>query len=195
CETEAQCEVGQRCTRCQCEPGQGGSTTTTTLPGLQASDFMMFSGVETADPLEVMDDTCGGDDCMPVTSPVRTGTYACQIAMDTFTGLRPCRAFAVSEIFARVYHRIDVVTPPATETFAPVIVFDARVPTGVTEVDVGVQPDGMIRYRLRDRLLEQDLGFSEVLPAGEWVEVELGTHMGAGTGSAEMRLNGQTVAQ
>src|SRR5207244_11999313 len=100
-----------------------------------------------------------------------------------------------ADVCPRVRRRMDVGTRPATAAFAPVIVFDARLPTGVTEVDVGVQPDGMIRYRLRDRLLEQDLGFSEVLPAGEWVQVELGTRMGAGTGSAEMRLNGQTVAQ
>ena len=153
------------------------------------ADFMMFSGVETADPLEVRDETGGGDSCMPVTSPVRTGTFACQIAMNTFTALRPVRSFEFTEMFARVYQRIDVVTPPAAEAFAPVIVFDARVPTGVTEVDVGVQPDGMIRYRLRNRLLEEDLGFSEVLPAGEWVQVELSTHMGAGTGSAEMPVN------
>ena len=141
CETDAQCETGQQCTSCQCEPvGPGSSTTTTTLPGLQASDFMMFSGVETADPLEVRDETGGGDSCMPVTSPVRTGAFACQIAMNAFTALRPVREFEFAEMFARVYHRIDVLTPPAAEAFA----------------DRRYEPDGTLRSRKFENALIRD---------------------------------------
>jgi hypothetical protein len=63
-------------------------------------------------------------------------------------------------------------------------------PQGVTAVDVGVSPDGSIRYRLRDRLNGINLGATESFPAGEWRRVELFTAIGDGDGRAELRIEG-----
>lgn len=195
CESAADCTAPEPCTVCNCgtsttistTPTTSTSVTTTTFSGALAPDYVMFSGAETGTRFEPS--LLNG--CSEVQSPVRTGRFACEITQGFFFPLRP-EMFAHESLFARVYHRIEVTTPPTSEAFAPVVVTDVN-PQGITAADVGVRPDGTIRYRLRDRLNGIDLGFSDPMPSGQWVQLELFTVIGAGTGAAEMRINGATA--
>lgn len=202
CEVDADCRAGERCsTACSCEPGGGttttstptttSSTTTTTcvvsgsFEGATAPDYLMFSGGETGEAAEA----CATGTCNLVTSIVRSGSRAFQIPLKSFARLHP--KFSVETLYVRIYHRIDVVVPPTRAVFAPVIVTDVE-PQGITAVDVVVQPDGATRYALRDRrgpgrpVLYETGG----LASGVWRRVELLTTIGAGTGVAELRIDG-----
>jgi hypothetical protein len=161
--------------------------TTTTFQGALAPDFVMFTGAETGAELEVSSNR----NCLIVGSPVHSGLRSCQIGIDSFAELQP--AFSLETAHARVYHRIDVTTAPSTDAFAPVIVMDVA-PQGITAADLVVHPDGTIAYALRDRLNGNAiLGVSDPRPAGTWVRVEISTTIGAGTGEAELRLDGVPV--
>jgi hypothetical protein len=163
------------------------STSTTFDGSALAPDYIMFTGAETESASEIN----GDNGCLPVTSPVRSGVRACRIALGVFTQLRHV-PFNESTLYVRVYHRIDVATPPSAEAFAPVIVTDV-LPQGVTAVDVGVDTDGSIRYRLRNRITGTNLGFTGSFTPGQWIRLELKTTIGAGTGSAELRVDGATA--
>jgi hypothetical protein len=204
CDANLGCPADQHCTEaCACAPGAPTTTTTVnttptttttctasvTATGPATADYIMFSGMETAQ-LEEYDET---SHCDPVTSPVRSGRYACEIPQGFFSAVRPSR-FSEREVFVRVYHRIDVVTNPSQPSFEPVIVTDV-LPQGITAVDVGVQSDGTIRYRLRNRFRAINLGQSDPLPPGVWRRIELSTSMGTvhAEGTAELRIDGVPV--
>jgi hypothetical protein len=193
CEGAGGCATGP-CASCACPTTTSTSTsvttttsTSTTFQGALAPDFIMFSGSEIDSPGE------GGEDngCSPVDAPVRSGARACRINLGFFSRLRPS-GFSHETLFVRVYHRIDVATPPAAESFAPVIVTDV-LPNGVSAVDVGVSPDSTIRYRLRNRRTSTNLGLTERFASGQWIRLELKTTVGAATGSAELRIDGVTA--
>jgi hypothetical protein len=194
CEALADCPGGATsCESCLCigpstTTSTSSTTSTTLFSGALAPDYVMFTGLETGSQFEPA--TLLG--CAVVESPVRTGRYACQITQNLFVELRP--TFSLEAVYVRVYHRLDVTTPPSAEAFAPVMVTDIN-PQGITAVDVGVSPGGTIRYRLRDRLNGIDLGFSESMPVGQWVEIELFTAIGDGDGQAELRLNGVPIVK
>jgi hypothetical protein len=161
--------------------------TTTTFQGALAPEYVAFTGAETGTEVEVS----ANRNCVIVGSPVHTGIRACQIAINAFADLQP--AFSLQTAHARVYHRIDVTTPPSTDTFAPVMVMDVN-PQGITSADVVVHPGGTIGYALRDRLNGNTiLGVSDPRPAGAWTRVEISTTIGAGTGAAELRLDGVPI--
>ena len=207
CDAGFGCPADQHCTEtCACAPGAPTTTTTVnttptttttsttctasvTPSGPAVADYIMFSGIETGQ-LEEYDET---SQCQPVTSPVRTGRFACEIKQTFFAAVRPTR-FSEREVFVRVYHRIEVVTNPSQAAFEPVIVTDV-LPQGITAVDVGVQSDGTIRYRLRNRFRSVNLGQSDPLPPGVWRRIELSTSMGTAhnEGSAELRIDGVPV--
>jgi hypothetical protein len=199
CETAADCPAAVACTSCVC-PGPPTTTTspvptttstssttsTTVFSGALAPDYVMFTGMESGSDFEPS--LMLG--CAPVQSPVRSGRYACGITQGLFVPLRP--SFSLDEVYVRVYHHVVVTTRPSAEAFTPVIVTDVA-PQGITAVDLGVRPDGSIRYRLRDRLNGVDLGFSEPMAPGQWVWIELFTAIGDGDGRAELRLDGMPV--
>ena len=203
CDANLGCPADQHCTAsCACEPGAGTTSTTVftvptttttctasvTFDGATAPDYLMFSGMETSRESEYD----GSSHCTPVTTPVRTGRRACQIPLGSFSALRP-QAFSETALFVRIYHRIDVTTAPSTIAYAPVIVTDV-LPQGITSVDVGVEPDGKIVYRLRNRKDGVNLGESSALDPGVFRRIELGTRVGASTGYAELRIDGEPVA-
>jgi hypothetical protein len=203
CDANLGCPADQHCTEtCACAPGAPTTTTTVnttptttttctasvTPTGRPAADYVMFSGIETGQ-FDEYDET---SHCEPVTTPVRTGRYACSIPQGFFSAVRP--SFSEREVFTRVYHRVEVVTNPSQIAFEPVIVTDV-LPQGRTAVDVGVQSDGTIRYRLRNRFRSIDIGQSDPMPANVWRRIELATSMGQrwNEGTAELRIDGVAV--
>lgn len=193
CDGAAGCGGAQVCSETTCRCTTPTTTTTSTLPPgsttttLPPFRYIGFSGAETGVAEEYTED----NQCVPVTSPVRSGSWACQIPLGSFAKLRPC-CFSEKTVYVRAYHRIDVVTPPAVESFAPVFVMDVT-PAGKAVADVAVSPDGRIRYRLRNRVTKTTLGMSDFLAPGRFVRVELATTIGEGTGSAELRIDGVTA--
>jgi hypothetical protein len=154
----------------------------------------MFSGLETGE-LGEFDDTLN---CPIVTAPVCTGRRACQKTTLAQPSQLRSRAMGVAEAFVRTYHLVNVsATPSPTESCAPVTGFDTNVVVPTCSVDVCVQPNGQVRYRLFDRVNGATVGSpTAVMPAGGWrrVEVRVRLRSGINDDECEFRLDGNVVA-
>jgi hypothetical protein len=138
--------------------------------------------------------------CELVTTPVCTGQRACQLD----SGAGPTNTYGASilgsEAYMRAYHRVDVQrTPSPSESCAPIIGFDTAVDLPLCSVDVCVQPDGRVRYRLRDRVSGSTgttVGSPSAIQPVAWRRIEIRTRIGSGSNDdgCELRVDGATVA-
>ncbi|TMA43987.1 MAG: hypothetical protein E6J81_15060, partial [Deltaproteobacteria bacterium] len=157
-------------------------------------DYFMFSGLETGDVREADVNAS----CQVVTSPVCTGTRACQLTTTAFPPSLDARPLNGTEAFVRAYHRVDVTALPSpTEACAPILGIDVAGGMPLCSADVCVQPDGQVQYRLRDRINAATIGTpTGSLPAATWRRVEVRVRVLPGTNNdeCEFRLDGALVA-
>jgi hypothetical protein len=182
-------------------PGLPGACHCTVTASYAPERYLFLSGAESGTRREITSDQQPAGQI--VTSPVRTGRYAHQIANGPGQGSELPIAFEDVpglgvDVYFRAYVRIDVSAPPPAEEFAPLLDYDCCGGQLMCSADVGVQPDGRIRFRLRDRINGVTLGATDVRAAGSFAQLELHFRGDAGGGADDacgMRVDGALVAE
>lgn len=158
------------------------------------SSYFMFSGLETGSIAEADVNLS----CAVVTTPTCSGVRACQMGTNTPPSTLVSREMEVPEAYVRAYHLVTVTaTPSPTEACAPITGFDTNGVVAVCAADVCVQPNGQVRYRMRDRINNVTIGTPTAsLPSGVWRRVEVRTRLrpGINDDECEFRLDGAVVA-
>lgn len=164
----------------------------TPVPG-----YLFASGLEAATVAEL-----GQSTCTLVGSPACTGARACQMTNAANpVVILASRPPTGTEGFVRTYHHVNVTANPSpTEACAPIVGWDTASDVALCSADVCVQPDGRVRYRLRDRVngaAGTTIGaVTPSLPASTWrrVEVRVRVEPGPANDACEFRLDGTVVA-